>query len=167
MNHQFQFSKSMYIRHSWHKYVISWLSVSVVLSTMMYFNGMLSIASGFIAMVIILFFAILIMLNRVRTWKKSKVELNENSIKLILVKADGYEANIELGRKKKIVTYNAIPIKEVRVSGNCVHIYGDIIVSEQTYVNSMTYSKEKQIDEFKIPPYFTDWQILIKHLKNI
>ena len=166
MNYQFSFSKWMYLKNSWYKYFIPWIGISIALSAMMYFNGKLSVASGSVAALIILFFTILMMINRVRTWKKSKVELSGNGIKLTCVKADGYEANIELGRKKRVVTYSAFPIKKVELSGHSVRVYGDIIVTEQTHVNSVTRNKERRVSRFVIPPYFTDWQTMLKHLNK-
>ncbi len=167
MNYDFLFSKWMYLKNSWYKYVISWIVISIVLSALMYFNGKLSIASASVTVIFVLLYTILIMFNRLRTWKKSEVKLRENSIKYICVKEDGYEANIESGRRKKVVTYFASPIKKVKLSGKCIRIYGDVIVSEKTYANSMVRNKEKQICEFDIPPYFTDWQTILKLLSKL
>ena len=166
MNYQLSFSKWMYLKNSWYKYFVSWMGTSLFLSMIMFINGKLSVTSSTVASIVLLLFNILMMINRVRTWKMSKVELNDTGVKFICIKADGYEANIELGRKRRIVTYSAFPIKKVLVSGKSIHVYGDVIVREQIYVNSLTKNKEKQISNFRIPPYFSNWNMVLEQLKK-
>lgn len=167
MRNQFIFSKRYYLKYSWYKYILLWIGISLLIWALIFFNGKLSLLSGMISSLAVLLVTILLLINRIRTWRKSKVEVSNHGIVFTKVKADGFEASVELGRRKKIATYSAFPVQRSCVVNNNIHVYGDVICVEETYANSVMNKKEKHLNHFVIPPYFRDLQIIADQLKHL
>ncbi len=164
MAKEYVFSPARYFMNTWYKYIALWIGISLAFCVLMAANATLTLIT---AIAVVSFFgvvAVLLLLNRIRTWKKSKLKVSENRIDLVLFLQNGYEAHIELGQRRKIRTFTVIRPARVYESAKSIVVNGQITCIDDKYDSGTNSRKEKGLSSFKIPPYFSEWENAKKEL---
>ena len=162
---QYSFSTSQYLIHTWYKYILSWLAFSGVVSLIMGFNGTLSLLYVLIFAAFFFGVTLLVFINKVKSWKKSKVKIDGERVEYIHVIQDGYEADIALGKRRKVRTYVIIKPTTIAYSGKNVTLRGNVICAEEKFDSGIHKRKEYSMQSFTIPPYFANWNAALDQLK--
>lgn len=166
MKKQFSYNQSRYFYYSWQKFMVLWACLSLPLCVAMAINGT-ALLGAYIAVVCFMgFLVVLIYIGRNIAWKKSKIIIDGNRIDLCHL-ADTYDPEIELGQKRITQTYTVVRPTSIEIKKRSVVIKGDVIYTETRYEYGKHTRREKRLSNFKIPPYFSDWDVLLKELESI
>lgn len=165
MKKEFSFSVSQYLIHVWYKYILSWAIASVTISLLMAANG--TVSQSYVLACSSFFFvvAVLLFVNRVNAWKKSKVRIDGERIEFFRVVYDGYEASIELGKRRRTRRYVVVRPTAVTCHGKAVTVQGDVVCDERKLVHGTHKQKEYFLQSFSIPPYFSNWNSILEQLR--
>lgn len=166
MKETFAFHGGKYILHAWYLYVGAWLIASLVLCYMVLQNRGWDAAPMLIMTGFSLLVTVLVLVNRLRCWKKSKLYATDSRIEFVHVLFDGYAGQIYLGQQRKIRTYTAVQPFQVTHEGGCVVVRGDVFCVESKYNGLQNTRKERRMAQFKIPPYFENWDQVVKKLSS-
>lgn len=139
----------------------AWIGGSALTCVPIYFNNRLSAASVMVVFAFGLLCAILVLINRLRTLRKSRVSVSAGSIDLSLVLWDGYTTAVGIGRRSKIRSYTVFGQYQARLSAGGIRLEGNVVRQENLYEAGRTKRKEKWSNTFTIPPFFDDWDYLV------
>lgn len=162
---QYSFSTSRYLIHAWYKYILIWLSVTGIVSLIMGVNGTLSPLYVLIFALFFFVITLLVFINKVKSWKKSKVKIDGERVEFVHVIQDGYEADIALGKRKKVKTYVVFKPAVIDYSGKAITLRGNVICAEEKFDSGIHKRKEYSVQSFTIPPYFANWNAALDQLK--
>ena len=162
---QYSFSVSQYLIHAWYKYILSWLAATGVVSMIMGVNGSLSLTYALIFALFFLVVTLLVFINKVKSWKKSKVKIDGERVEYVHVIQDGYEVGVSLGKRSKVRTYVLIKPTAIAYNGKSMTLQGDVICVEKKFDCGIHKRKEYSLKSFTIPPYFANWNAALDQLK--
>ena len=161
---QYRFDVKQYLKNTWPIYLTMWLLTWGVFA-------IVAICFGFgdtAAIGIIGCFAFivtgLVTINRVRTWRSSRLTISRNQIVFRKTIEDGYEGESVLGRRYKFKTYSVTTDSVLaKPIGSWLKMTGEIIC-EKEILRSGHYSRtqKEQVSGFIIPPFWEEWELGIK-----
>lgn len=154
MGDKLKFNKGLYFKYASLKYLF-WIFFSTfAIVVIMFLNGVCTFVSVVVVFGISLVIGLLIFINRIRTYAKSSVTVDQNSISYTNIKGDGYEAVVALGRRKHIVYYNISMIKKIKKCFGGYKVHGSGICSDCKFSNLTEKKKDKEIESLFVPAYY-------------
>jgi len=126
-----------------------------------YINGKLSGAPVLVVFLFGLLCTVLIISNRLRTLRNSRVSVNNGTVDLSLVLWDGYTTAVGIGRRQKIRSYSVFGPFRASRRGAGILIEGNVVCQELVYESGRNKRKEQWRKSFLIPPYFHEWEHLV------
>lgn len=161
---QYRFDTKQYLKNTWPIYLIIWLLIWGFTAM-----GVIHIGSGAAAAIgLIGCFAFIVIgltaINRIRTWRSSKLTVSRNQIVFHKTIEDGYEGEAVLGRRHKFRIYSIATESIVaKPIGSWLKVTGEIICEEEV-LKSGHYSRTQKdhIRSIIIPPYWEQWELGLK-----
>lgn len=157
---KYKFDSVLYFKHMWYIYLSACVGCTGVLCVLMYTNGTLDIVPALVCFAFVLFLTALVLLNRLRTWSGSYVEIKENFIEYMRIKANGYASSDMTGRWiTKTSSFWIFTVRTIEYCARGIKVYG-YINEEIITKEDITEKKMKTKDVVLIPRYFSNEQEL-------
>ena len=151
---KYNFNGTLYFKHMWYIYALWCFGITGFLWILMIANGTFDIAPAIVSFLSVIFIAFLLLINRIRTWTGSYVEVTENLVKYVRIVQNGYLDKNMNHWVKKVSSHYIATVLTVEYGARKNKIYGCIdeeISYQDEYVSDR---KMKRKDVVLIPKFF-------------
>ncbi len=161
---KYKFDSALYFKHMWYIYLAVCIGVTGVLYMFMYMNENLDVIPALVCFASVLFITVLVLLNRLRTWNGSYVEVKENFIEYMRIKASGYSGSDMTGNwVTHTSSYWIFTVRTIEYCARGIKVYG-YINEEIVTKEDMTKKKMNTKDVVWIPKYFEKEQDMYRNI---